>query len=65
MKWLAKEGKETAKLGDKRLSQRLNNIVAKLSENPERTLPEALGSWMETKAAYRFFDNEKVKISAI
>jgi len=54
-----------AKFRDARLSQRLNTIVEKLSENPERTLPEAMGNWSETKAAYRFFDNEKVAVSSI
>jgi hypothetical protein len=54
-----------AEFGDWRLSQRLNKIVEKLTEHPERTLPEAMGSWSETKAAYRFFDKEKVEVSSI
>ena len=63
MKWINELS--PAKFGDARLSARLNTIVEKLSANPERTLPEAMGSWSETKAAYRFFDNEKVEVSSI
>jgi hypothetical protein len=63
MEWLNKVS--AAEFGDARLSRRLNTIVEKLSENPERTLPEAMGNWSETKAAYRFFDNEKVEVSSI
>ena len=65
MKWLSKEEKILADFGDRRLSQRLNTMVTKLSQNPERTLPEAMGGWSETKAAYRFFDNGKVEVSEI
>jgi hypothetical protein len=63
MKWINEL--TSAKLGDARLSTRLNRIVEKLSENPERSLPEAMGNWSETKAAYRFFDNGKVEVSSI
>ena len=51
--------------GDWCLNQRLNTMVTKLSQNPERTLLESMGVWSETKAAYRFFDNKKFEVSAI
>jgi hypothetical protein len=63
MEWV--NGIKAAKFGDARLSKRLNRIVDKLTENPERTLPEAMGNWRETKATYRFLDNAKVKVSSI
>ncbi len=41
-------------LPDARLVDRLERLVGQLSENPEASIPEACGSWPETKAAYRF-----------
>ena len=54
-----------ANFGDVRLTQRLVSLVAKLAEHPANSLPEALGRWSDVKAAYRFFDNEKVTVEAI
>jgi hypothetical protein len=42
-------------LPDRRLEKRLRQLVERLSAAPERSLPDACGSWHETKAAYRFF----------
>lgn len=64
MLWAAREF-ATAKLGDARLTQRLISLVAKLAEHPQSSLPEALGEWSATKAAYRFFSNPKVTAQAI
>jgi hypothetical protein len=64
MLWAAKEC-ATADFGDVRLSQRLVSLVAELTEHPQSSLPEALGQWSSTKAAYRFFSNEKVTVKAI
>lgn len=64
MLWATKEC-GTANFGDVRLTQRLVSLVAKLGEHPESSLPEALGQWSDVKAAYRFFDNEKVSVEAI
>ncbi len=47
-------------LGDKRLNARCEHILNGLSISPEKSIPEALESWSETKAAYRFFSNDKV-----
>lgn len=46
--------------GDKRLNIRCRNILNGLSVSPENSIPGALESWRETKAAYRFFSNNKV-----
>ena len=64
MLWAAKEC-ATANFGDARLTQRLASLVAKLTEHPQSTLPEALGGWSATKAAYRFLSNHKVTVEAI
>jgi Transposase DNA-binding/Transposase Tn5 dimerisation domain len=50
----------SALFGDHRLTKRLVNILTSLFENQEQSLPSSCGSWSETKAAYRFFDNERV-----
>jgi len=41
-------------LPDQRLSHRLERLVEHLSQQPEASIPQACGSWHETKAAYRF-----------
>ncbi|KAF0193630.1 MAG: transposase IS4 family protein [Bacillota bacterium] len=64
MLWAAKEC-GTASFGDARLTQRLVSLCTKLAEHPASSLPEALGQWSDTKAAYRFLDNEKVTVEAI
>jgi hypothetical protein len=64
MLWAAKEC-GAADFGDARLSQRLVSLVTSLAEHPEQSIPEALGKWSDVKAAYRFFDNEKVSVDAI
>lgn len=47
-------------LGDARLVQRLVRITQTLSQNPEESIPHAFGPWSETKAVYRFLDNDEV-----
>jgi Transposase DNA-binding/Transposase Tn5 dimerisation domain len=47
-------------LGDARLNRRLGMMLAALGEKPGRSLPTAFQDWANTKAAYRFFSNEKV-----
>ena len=42
-------------LPDQRLEERLSRLVELLSAAPERSLPDACGTWHDTKAAYRFF----------
>ncbi len=64
MLWAARECGSAA-LGDARLTQRLVSITSALAEHPESSLPATLGEWPETKAAYRFLDNQKVTVKAI
>ncbi|WP_165474820.1 IS4 family transposase [Legionella nagasakiensis] len=59
MSWAAEEMK-TINLGDKRLNRRLLSLFDKLGNSPNLSIPAACGGWHETKAAYRFFDNERV-----
>jgi hypothetical protein len=51
---------QTADLGDKRLTDRLQDIAARLGRAPRKSIPAACTSWAETKATYRFCDNETV-----
>ena len=62
--WAGEELKE-AKLGDKRLNRRLVKLVEALAEQPSESVPQACGSWAATQAAYRFWDNDEVKVEAI
>lgn len=57
--WVIKE-LNTVKLGDERLNKRFINILDGLYCAPDKSIPMAFESWGETKAAYRFFENEKV-----
>lgn len=62
--WIIEEIK-TADLGDKRLTVRLGNILEMLSRKPAESIPATSNGWSETKAAYRFFDNESVTAEKI
>lgn len=64
MEWTLEEFGE-ADLGDARLSSRLTKLANDFSQQPEKSIPESCRSWSETKAAYRFFDNEKVTAKKI
>jgi len=55
-----KEEIKTTKLGDKRLNERLSQVLEALGNRPHASLPAALGGRNELEAAYRFFENEKV-----
>lgn len=50
---------------DKRLSKRLLKLADSFAESPESSINKACESWSETKAAYRFFQNDNVKESKI
>ena len=49
-----------ADLGDQRLNRRLERLVTALADKPAASVPHALDDWGQTKAAYRFWDNERV-----
>ena len=53
--WAAKEF-GGAKLGDGRLTNRLIKIASAFAERPTASIPGACAGWVETQAAYRFFD---------
>lgn len=59
MSWAADEF-EDVDLGDKRLNARLVKLCDSFSEAPESPINQACEDWHETKAAYRFFQNEHV-----
>lgn len=55
----------SVKLGDRRLNRRLAILVESLAARPEASIPLATGSWAAAKAAYRFWDNDRVSPEAI
>jgi hypothetical protein len=59
MDWIIEE-LATLSLGDKRLNERANLVLTQLSRNPTDSIPTACCGAAETKAAYRFFDNDQV-----
>jgi hypothetical protein len=56
----AREEMATAQLNDKRLNQRLTQLLSDLGDRPAASIPAACGGHTEMTAAYRFFDNSKV-----
>lgn len=52
-------------LGDKRLNARAIKVAEAIAAHPTLSINAACGSFMDSKAAYRFFDNEKVSNSKI
>lgn len=65
MKRWVEEELEQVSFKDKRLNSRLKTIVSKLSSYPESSIPQACGDWRNTKATYRFWDNQQVKAEDI
>src|SRR5580765_709895 len=59
MDWIIEE-LATLSLGDKRLNKRASLVLNQLSRNPTDSIPTACCGSAETKAAYRFFDNDQV-----
>lgn len=47
-------------LGDKRLNRRAAKLLSELGRTPNENIPSSCRGWAETKAAYRFFNNDKV-----
>ena len=50
----------TCRLGDGRLDSRLRELVARMEVGFGESIPLACQDWAGTKAAYRFFSNERV-----
>ena len=59
--WAAEEFDDVS-LGDKRLNARLIKMCDRFSDAPESPINQACLDWAETKAAYRFFQNDKVEV---
>ena len=62
--WAADEFADVS-LGDKRLDARLIKLCDRFSDAPESPINQACADWAETKAAYRFFQNENVGVGEI
>jgi hypothetical protein len=62
--WTTEETKGL-KLGDKRLEKRLGDLIKKLSNSSNNSIPRSCGGWSETIAAYRFFNNKNVSSKEI
>jgi hypothetical protein len=54
-----------AEVGDQRLTARLCQLAQALAEQPDVSIPKATGSWGQTCAAYRFFDNDALRFDDI
>jgi hypothetical protein len=54
-----------ADLNDRRLNQRLNIILSDLAQHPTVSIPAARNGYVETAAAYRFFDNDKADFDTV
>ena len=52
-------------LGDKRLNRRMETILDQISQTPNSSIPESCKTMASTKAAYRFFDSERVNVADI
>jgi hypothetical protein len=48
-------------LGDQRLNKRLIKIAEEFSEKPTAPINQACEDWADVKAAYRLFDNDKMR----
>ena len=55
----------TSSFPDKRLEKRFHHILDALTRLPEGSIPEACGSWADTKATYRFLDSDSFETTAI
>lgn len=62
--WVLDEMK-TVDLQDKRLNDRLGEVLSQLGGHPTASIPAACGGYAETAAAYRLFDNEKVDFQKV
>jgi hypothetical protein len=62
--WAADELR-TVELRDPRRTARLVRLLEQLSQQPAASIPQAMGTWAATKAAYRFFDNDHADPDAI
>ena len=62
--WVLNELK-TADLKDKRLDNRLSQVLSQLGGHPTASIPAACGGNAEMTGAYRLFDNDKATFEAV
>ena len=62
---MARRGTGRFDLCDARLGQRLRRLLEQLGGAIGASLPLACQDWADTKAAYRFFDNDRVSEAQI
>ena len=62
--WVVEELKDV-NLEDKRLNDRMVQVLDQLGGHPSASIPAACTGWAETLAAYRFFDNKKVSFEKL
>lgn len=62
--WVVDEMK-TADLKDKRLNDRLGEVLSQLGGHPTASISAACGGYAEMAAAYRLFDNKKVNFENV
>jgi hypothetical protein len=55
----------TTDLKDKRLDERLREVLSQLAERPTASIPAACGGHAEMTGAYRLFDNDKATFDQI
>jgi hypothetical protein len=52
-------------LADKRLNRRVQQVLSQFAGHPTASIPAACGGYAEMKAAYRFFNNDKVGFDGV
>jgi len=62
--WVDRELAE-CEFKDERLGKRFRSLLAQLSSSPGDSIPLVCQDWANTKAAYRFFDNDRVSEAEI
>lgn len=63
-RWIEEE-MACADFGDLRLNKRFQILASELASRPSHPINQASTDWAATKAAYRFFDNPKVRAEEI
>jgi|ERR1039457_3594033 hypothetical protein len=62
--WLDRELGDCA-FNDERLGKRFRSLLGQLSSSPGGSIPLVCQDWANTKAAYRFLDNDRVSEAQI
>ncbi len=53
------------RLADQRLNKRLRNLLERIGDAMGASIPLACQDWANTKAAYRFFSNDRINEAEI